>query len=162
MNIEIIISSLIVLGLANGAPILAARLFGDWFVTPIDGGVLAGDGRPWLGASKTWRGLVSAMLLAMPVALWLGWPVTTAFIIISLSMLGDLLASFIKRRRGLAPSSRAIGLDQIPEAALPVIFLWSHGNLSPADGLTIVVVFMLVEVVLSRLLYRLHIRKRPY
>ena len=162
MNIDIIVSSLIVLGLANGAPILAARLFGDWFATPIDGGRLARDGRPWLGTSKTWRGIVSAGLVAMPVALWLGLPLTTAFWVISLSMLGDLCSSLIKRRRGLAPSRRAIGLDQIPEAALPVIYLWLNGYLTPAEGMVIVVVFMAVDLLLSTLLFRLHIRKRPY
>ena len=31
------------------------------------------------------------------------------------AMAGDLLSSFLKRRLALAPSSQAIGLDQIPE-----------------------------------------------
>ena len=69
MNIDFILNVLIVLGIANGAPILAARIFGDWFAQPIDAGGVASDGNPWLGSSKTWRGIVAAYLLGLPMAL---------------------------------------------------------------------------------------------
>ena len=36
-------------------------------------------------------------------------------------MTGDLFSSFIKRRFGSAPSSQALGLDQIPESLLPLV-----------------------------------------
>jgi len=162
MNTEIIINVLLILGLANGAPILAARIFGDWFATPIDRGRVASDGFPWLGSSKTWRGILAACLLALPIALWLDFRLSEAFMMIGLSMLGDLSSSFIKRRRGMVSSSRAIGLDQIPEAALPVIYLWAMEHLSAVEGLVIVLLFIVVEVIVSKMLFHLHIRKRPY
>ena len=112
MNIDIILHVLIVVGLANGAPIIATRILGEHFAQAIDAGKCASDGYRWLGDSKTWRGIVSAFLLALPVALWLGYSPGTAFALISLSMLGDLISSFIKRRRGLASSSRAIQSDR--------------------------------------------------
>lgn len=162
MNIDNIIDGLIILGLANGAPILAARIFGDGFSLPIDAGCVAADGRRILGDSKTWRGIVSAFLLALPVAVWLDWSPLMAFTAIALSMLGDLCSSFIKRRRGLVSSSRAIGLDQIPETGLPVVYLYSMKAITVSEGLVIVMVFIVVEVVLSKVLFKLHIRKRPY
>lgn len=162
MDIDPILNVLIVLGLANGAPILAARLLGERLATPIDKDRCAADGYRWLGASKTWRGLASAYLLGLPVALGLGFSLATALSMISLSMLGDLCSSFIKRRCGLAASSRAIGLDQIPEAGLPVIFLWVQKSLTPIEGLLVVVAFLAIEMLLSRLLFHWHIRKRPY
>jgi CDP-2,3-bis-(O-geranylgeranyl)-sn-glycerol synthase len=77
-------------------------------------------------------------------------------------MAGDLLASFIKRRLGLAPSSQAVGLDQIPESLLPML----AGRLfMPVTGLDIAVttlLFFVGEVILSRLLYKWHVRDRPY
>ena len=76
-------------------------------------------------------------------------------------MAGDLLASFIKRRLGLAPS-QAVGLDQIPESLLPML----AGRLfMPVTGLDIAVttlLFFVGEVILSRLLYKWHVRDRPY
>ena len=162
MNIDFILNVLIVLGLANGAPILAARIFGEWFATPVDAGSIASDGHPWLGDSKTWRGIVAAYLLGLPMALWLGFAWSEAFVMIGLSMSGDLCSSFIKRRRGMVSSSRAIGLDQIPEAGLPVLYLWITQRLALMDGVIIVLLFIVVEIIVSKILFQLHIRKRPY
>ena len=162
MNIDIIINVLIVLGLANGAPILAARLLGKRWAYPVDNGRCAADGSRWLGASKTWRGIGSAFLVALPVAIGLGFSMTTAVLMLSLSMLGDLISSFIKRRRGMDASSRAIGLDQIPEAGLPVLFLWLKASLNIVEAAMVVLLFVVVEVLLSKILFYLHIRKRPY
>ena len=70
---------------------------------------------PWFGPSKTIRGVVLATLATAAAAgvLGLGWKVGALLGVVA--MAGDLLASFIKRRLGLAPSSQAVGLDQIPE-----------------------------------------------
>jgi len=43
-------------------------------------------------------------------------------------MLGDAVASFIKRRFGTAPSSRATGLDPIPEALLTLLAMKATGE----------------------------------
>lgn len=90
--------------------------------------------------------------------LGLGWKVGALLGVVA--MAGDLLASFIKRRLGLAPSSQAVGLDQIPES------LMLAGRLfMPVTGLDIAVttlLFFVGEVILSRLLYKWHVRDRPY
>jgi hypothetical protein len=51
-------------------------------------------------------------------------------------MAGDLLSSFVKRRLNLPPSSRATGLDQIPESLLPALVC--RGALS-SSGLDIAI-----------------------
>jgi CDP-2,3-bis-(O-geranylgeranyl)-sn-glycerol synthase len=75
---------------------------------------------------------------------------------------GDLLASFTKRRWGLTPSSQAIGLDQIPESLFPLL---ASRVLLPVTALDIAVatiLFFVGELLLSRLLFRWHLRDRPY
>lgn len=148
--------------MANGTPVVAKRLFGSAFAQPLDGGALFADGRPWFGPSNTIRGVVLATLATAAAAgvLGLGWKVGALLGVVA--MAGDLLASFIKRRLGLAPSSQAVGLDQIPESLLPML----AGRLfMPVTGLDIAVttlLFFVGEVILSRLLYKWHVRDRPY
>jgi CDP-2,3-bis-(O-geranylgeranyl)-sn-glycerol synthase len=141
---------------------VAARIFGNRFALAIDAGKLAADNRPWLGPSKTWRGLLSAYVVTLPVGLWLGFTWSVSLMLISLSMLGDLCASFIKRRLGKASSSQSLGLDQGVESGLPAVFLCLMGQMTVWEAAITVLLFIVVELLLSVLLYRLHIRKRPY
>ena len=50
---------LILLTLANGSPVIAKRLFGNYGSFPLDGNIKFADGRPLFGASKTIRGISS-------------------------------------------------------------------------------------------------------
>jgi hypothetical protein len=77
-------------------------------------------------------------------------------------MAGDLFSSFCKRRLGLPSSSRASGLDQIPESLLPLLACRDLLGLTAADIAVCVVMFVAGEVVLSRLLYAFRLRDRPY
>ena len=77
-------------------------------------------------------------------------------------MAGDLFSSFGKRRLGLAPSSQALGLDQVPESLLPLLACRTALSLTAADIALAVVIFFIGELVLSRLLYRAHLRDEPY
>ncbi|MFZ1070733.1 MAG: CDP-archaeol synthase [Methyloceanibacter sp.] len=162
MQPVLVLELLILLTVANGTPVVAKRLFGSAFAQPLDGGALFADGRPWFGPSNTIRGVVLATLATAAAAgvLGLGWKVGALLGVVA--MAGDLLASFIKRRLGLAPSSQAVGLDQIPESLLPML----AGRLfMPVTGLDIAVttlLFFVGELVLSRLLYKWHVRDRPY
>ena len=78
------------------------------------------------------------------------------------AMAGDLASSFIKRRMGMPPSSMAIGLDQLPESLLPVVIYWQALGLQPASGVVVLVLFFVGELILSRILFHLHVRDRPY
>jgi CDP-2,3-bis-(O-geranylgeranyl)-sn-glycerol synthase len=77
-------------------------------------------------------------------------------------MAGDLLSSFIKRRLGLAPSSQAIGLDQIPESLIPLLACRQAVGLSFTDIIMGAAIFLVTELTLSRVLFRFHFRERPY
>ena len=77
-------------------------------------------------------------------------------------MVGDCLSSFIKRRLHLPSSARALGLDQIPESLLPLLGVWHQFSLT-LEGIALTVAgFFILELGLSRILYKLHIRKHPY
>lgn len=152
----------VMLVLANGSPVVVARLFhqhGNW---PIDGGRLWRDGRPLLGPSKTWRGLVSGVLTCALFALWvgLGWLFGALFAF--LSLWGDMLSSFTKRRMGLASSARAVWLDQLPEAMLPMVLAWYWLSLPLWEAMAIALLFALSNMLFSPLFYRLGIRKQPH
>jgi CDP-2,3-bis-(O-geranylgeranyl)-sn-glycerol synthase len=107
---------LLLLGVANSAPIAAKRVCGRRWSLPVDAGRLLFDGRPVLGPSKTWRGFISAVLLTALAAYLLDIAPAIGALIGAFAMVGDALSSFVKRRLGVASSDRATGLDQIPEA----------------------------------------------
>ncbi|HXK57554.1 MAG TPA: CDP-archaeol synthase, partial [Gammaproteobacteria bacterium] len=78
------------------------------------------------------------------------------------AMLGDLLSSFFKRRLGLNPSAMAFGLDQIPESLLPLLVCRPLLDLSWLQVCLLTLGFLILELLLSQLLYRLGIRRHPY
>jgi CDP-2,3-bis-(O-geranylgeranyl)-sn-glycerol synthase len=157
-----ILEFLSLLMLANGTPVIAKKLMGMRFDWPLDGAATFPDGRPWFGASKTVRGIVLSVLTTTLGAalIGFGWRVG-AFVALG-AMSGDLFSSFLKRRMKMAPSSQAIGLDQIPESLLPALACQSMLGLNTLDIAAIVVVFFFGEIALSRLLFNLHVRDRPY
>ena len=77
-------------------------------------------------------------------------------------MTGDLFSSFIKRRLGLPPSSMALGLDQIPELLLPALVYKNLTTFTLVDIVIVTTLFLVGELVLSRLLFKLHIRDQAY
>jgi hypothetical protein len=62
MHPVIVLQALTLLMLANGTPVIAKKLFGDHYSSPLDGNLIFPDGRPVLGRSKTIRGIVLAVL----------------------------------------------------------------------------------------------------
>jgi len=159
----VLISKLLfLLVLANGAPVLAHKVLGQRWDRPIDGNLRLADKAPLFGSSKTLRGFVLAILVVAMAAPVLGFSWSLGAIFGLMAMLGDLLSSFIKRRLGFPTSSRAPGLDQIPEALLPMLVIKSPLGLSWLDVCVVVGIFFLLEITLSKWLYKLHIRERPY
>jgi hypothetical protein len=153
---------LVLLGVANGVPVLATRLCKKRFATPLDGGLQFFDGEPIFGPSKTIRGIVASIVVTALIALFLGFDVSLGAALAALSMLGDLLSSFVKRRLGLTVHAQALGLDQIPEALLPLLILQGSLGLSWGDIVFTTLVFLLLGLLLSRVLYKMGIREQPY
>jgi len=93
------------------------------------------------------------MLIAQPLALLTvanGTPVIAAKVFRNI---------FLKRRLGLFASSQSIGLDQVPESLLPLL---ATGPLLPVKMLSSRRPFLVRALALSRILFKLHIRDRPY
>lgn len=152
----------VMLVLANGAPVVAARILGERWDQPVDGNRLWSDGRPVLGSSKTWRGLVSGCLACGLFSLVTGLGFLFGVLFGFLGLLGDMISSFIKRRIGLQSSARALGLDQIPEAALPMLLAVLWLPVGWGSALLVVVLFTLSNILLSPLLHQLGIRDKPH
>jgi CDP-diglyceride synthetase len=152
----------VLLTVANGAPVIARNLLGDHASQPIDFGILWYDRKPLLGRSKTFRGLVCSLLATAIAAVILGWDWKIGLLAAAFAMAGDLLSSFLKRRFGLPSSARATGLDQIPESTVPTVLLASKLGLSWPDVVVTTCVFLVGAIILSKVLYRLRIRRRPY
>src|SRR5215469_3071068 len=157
-----ILQLLVLLMLANGTPVFAKKILGERFAYPLDGGIEFVDGRPLFGRSKTVRGIVLAVLVTMAGAPLIGLEWVIGFLVGSLAMAGDLFSSFLKRRIALPPSSRASGLDQVPEALFPLFACRNLLSLTTADIGAVAALFLIGDVLASRVLYTLRLRDRPY
>jgi len=158
----LILKLLVLLMLANGTPVIARNSFGGRFAWPLDGGIKLFDGQPLFGSSKTVRGVVLSVLVtgAGGALMGLGWK--AGVVIGSLSMAGDLFSSFLKRRMKLPPSSRAMGLDQVPESLFPLLACQGMLGLTVTEIVAVVTIFFVGDVVFSPLFFKWKIRKRPY
>lgn len=152
----------VMLVLANGAPVVAAKILRRRWSAPVDAGLQWFDGRPLLGKSKTWRGVVSGALCCALFSLATEHGFVFGLLFGLLALAGDLLSSFIKRRLGLKASARMPWLDQVPEAAFPVLLAMGWGLVDAWAALFIVVFFTLSNMWISPLLYRLGIRREPH
>lgn len=153
---------LLLIIVSNGAPILGKTIFKKRWTYPVDGGRIFTDGRPLLGRSKTWRGVLLAITGAAVMAWLVRLPVEIGMAIGCFVVIGDAFSSFIKRRLGLTASSMALGLDQIPEALLPLVMFKTYFNLTWLAIIETVTGFLILELCLSYILFKLKIRDRPY
>ena len=134
---------------------------------PVDGGRTLGDGRRALGDGKTWRGTVAGTAAGVVVALALNllapvatdltglelpvFPASAAASLSAGAMLGDILASFLKRRTGRERGAALPGVDQLDfvVAALALTFPIATGWFRATFTLPVLV----VVVVLTPLLH---------
>jgi len=162
MQLELIFKVLLLVGIANGAPLVAKKLLGGFLAYPLDAGATLPDGHPLFGSAKTIRGIVVCVIATALCAPLLGLAWTTGALIGSTAMAGDLLSSFIKRRMGRAPSSRAFGLDQIPESLLPALACSPVLGLTLVDVIVVVAAFTVGGLGMSLLLFKIRLRDQPH
>jgi len=153
---------MILLVVANGTPVAAKKVLGDAFERPLDSGAVFFDGRPLFGPSKTIRGIVLSLLATPLAASAMGLQWELGALVAALAIVGDLFSSFVKRRMGLPSSSMAVGLDQIPESLFPLVASRLLLPVTLLDILAGVMIFLVGELILSRILFHLHLRDRPY
>jgi CDP-2,3-bis-(O-geranylgeranyl)-sn-glycerol synthase len=158
----LILKLLILVTVANGTPVIIKKLLDQDLDLALDGGLNFFDGRRLFGPSKTVRGVVSAVLATTLCAMLMDLEWFIGIVIGSVSMAGDLFSSFIKRRLKMPPSSMALGLDQVPESLFPLLVVQPILTLTVMDITAVVVLFSVGGLLISRILYKLNIRDRPY
>jgi len=151
-------NSLLLLIMSNFVPWALGRICGNRWSAPLDCGVRLRDGRRLLGSHKTWRGLVAAVVVCAITAELLGIPGWLGMEFAALSMLGDSISSAWKRRRGREPGADDPGLDQLPEALLPLLALRDPLNLGWKEVALVTTVFAVLNLVSLRVR---HPRRRP-
>jgi len=141
--------ALLLLILANSLPWIAGRMLGHRWGAPLDLGVTLPDGRRLLGSHKTWRGVAAGVGGCTLAAAVVGLPGWTGAAFATLSMLGDALSSFCKRRLGIAPGRDVPLLDQLPEALLPLLALHASLALGPTRLAAVAGAFTLLDLLAS-------------
>ena len=162
MHLLALAQAVALIGIVNCAPLVAKKVFRGHFDWPVDFAFRLRDGRRLFGPSKTIRGVLVAILSSAAAAPLLGLDVALGARLAALAMAGDLLSSFLKRRLGLAPSSQAIGLDQVPESLFPLLGAMGPLELTAKEVVAGVFIFLPSELLISRLLFRAHLRDQPY
>lgn len=107
---------------------------------PMDGGRMHKDGRRYLGDGKTWRGLVGGVSFGFIIGLlqdfanqFSEWPemsfgsypynVLVIFLLPFGALMGDMIGSYIKRRKGIERGQKAPVLDQYDFLIFAVILV---------------------------------------
>jgi len=158
MSWPAVINSLVLLIVANLMPWGLGRMCGERWAAPLDCGMTLPDGRRLMGSHKTWRGLAAAVIGCGITARALGmhWVLGVEFA--ALSMLGDALSSIWKRRRGRQPGEDDPGLDQLPEALVPLVALRGALGLGWKEILLVTGTFAILNLISLRVR---HPRRRP-
>ncbi len=150
---------------------------------PIDGGRTLG-GRRLLGDGKTWRGSLAGIGAGLGVAIVLNVLATPATTVLSVSVpefslpaalglsvgavLGDIGASFLKRRTGRKRGAPVPGVDQLDfvagALALTALLAWSwfQSVFTLPVLLTVIIVTPLLHVGTNALAYWLHLKDEPW
>jgi len=150
MSSTAVSNAMILLIMANLMPWALGLMCGSRWAAPLDCGVIWRDGRRLLGSHKTWRGLAASILGCGIAAGLLGmhWLLGVQFA--GLSMLGDAVSSAWKRRRGREPGQDDAGIDQLPEALLPLIVLRNALNLGWREIVMVTTVFAVLDLMSLR------------
>jgi len=114
---------------------------GKWN-TPVDRGKTFRDGQPFLGSHKTVRGVVGGISAGCAGALILSLPLWVGMSTGILSMAGDLLNSFIKRRFCKTEGQQFLVMDQLLEGALPLGALAFLAQISLVGGILLLLIFV--------------------
>ena len=167
------------LGLANMFPTYVKGVFKKLAV-PVDFGKIY-RGQPLFGKTKTWRGLLFAMIGGEIAFLLLQWfctfdgfknsvvffdasqlPWWLGFLLGLGAIIGDLIESFVKRRFKKEPSSRWFPWDNIDYLVGGFVVLAFFVDVVWYNYLAILVVGLVLHVLFNLLGYALKIKKEPW
>ncbi len=155
------IKIIILLWAVNLTPVLLGMLFEKKWDTPLDNGKIFIDKKPVFGSHKTIRGLLGAIAAGGCIGLMLGLSFWVSLSAAILSMLGDLLSSFIKRRFNLIEGTEIPVLDQIFEGGFPFLSIAPAYSLPPGHIFYLLIFFILTAWLAVRFLTRV-LRAEPF
>lgn len=143
-------AALLLVIVANSIPWLVGRVLSHHWAAPLDCGVVLWDGARLFGDHKTWRGLLAGSLATGLAAALLGFGFAFGVAFGALALSGDALSSSFKRRLRLRPGAEVPGLDQLPEALLPLLVFAPLLQLDWLAIAGIALVFMLLDMAFTR------------
>jgi CDP-2,3-bis-(O-geranylgeranyl)-sn-glycerol synthase len=177
--IDIIFQTLLLIapaGVANMSPVLFKWL--PVLNKPVDFGKTFG-GKPLFGKNKTYRGFLVGILMAILVVylekilynflapysivdysqiniFWLG------FLLGFGALFGDLIESFMKRQKGVAPGKSWAPFDQIDWVLGALIFVHLYFPIGLSIWITALIIFGLLHPVINLIGYYLGIKKNKF
>lgn len=164
-------------------------------IGPIDGGRHHSDGRPVLGKGKTWGGLIGGTICGwlLSIAIYKFFPGTGVFQYLSESLtkveqhlfflslavgalVGDLVESYIKRRRNIGSGEKFVPWDQLDlfigavvcgsmvywALTLSSIRLPSVERLNPWALLALTVLIVPIHRLINLVAFRLKLKSVPH
>ena len=140
------LAALLLVSVANMAPWASGRLLRGRWNWPLDGGITLPDGRRLLGDHKTWRGLVAGEAACALTARLCGYSFALGLEFATLSLAADAASSCVKRRLNLSPGAEVPGLDQIPEALVPLCWLAGSLGISFYGAVAIAAIFLCMDM----------------
>ena len=142
--------------------------------TPVDLDRLFFDGKPLFGPGKTYRGLIlgvcAGTIAAFIISLALREEVLTltdnylllGFLLSAGAIVGDIVASFFKRRNNIAPGSEVLFLDQLDFVIGGMIFGSAVYSPQFYEVFFVCVVTLIVHKISNYIAYRAKLKKVPW
>jgi CDP-2,3-bis-(O-geranylgeranyl)-sn-glycerol synthase len=138
-------------------------------------------GKPFLGAHKTWRGVICGVILGM-IVVWIQFWLyqfpsvknislinyhrsdiwVFSFLISFGAVFGDLLFAFIKRRLNMPPGAMFMPFDQTNYVVGAAIFLTPFLSFNIMVWITLFIATFLLHVVFNRIGYLLGLHKNKW
>ncbi len=134
----------------NALPPLVSMICGEHWNRPVDDGRLWHDQQPLFGPHKTIRGLIASVIGGVALSPLIGVAWWDGGLGAFLAMSGDLLSSFIKRRRTLKSGTDIVVLDQLFESLFPTLFLGAIAKLPWWQIAAILILFITIAYWSSR------------
>ena len=151
---------------------------------PIDGG-RTWNGKRLLGDGKTWRGTAAGILAGAVLALILNairpsaaaflgvtlpdpFPAVVIFTLPAGAMLGDMAASFLKRRTGRERGAAFPGIDQLDFVVMSLLLTllaaptWTLETFDPPVIVVVLVATPLLHIVTNVIAYAVGLKNEPW
>ena len=146
--------ALLLVCVASSAAWAVSRVLGPRLAARLDFGMVLPDGKPLFGSHKTWRGLAAGTLACAIVAPLVGLGLATGAGFGAAALLGDAASSAVKRRLALRPGAEVPGLDQLPEALLPLVLFAQALGIGVIEIAVVTLVFTTLDMLVAPLRHR--------